>query len=153
MPTNRGFQEFYGVPYSVDMDPLPLLHNTQILEPEADRDRLTQQYTKQAVEFIQKSKDGPFFLYMAHSFPHIPLHASKKFRGKSPLGLYGDVVQEIDWSVGEVVRTLKQNGIEEKTLVFFTSDHGPWFQGSTGNLVREMPWAGLQPPHSHAEFH
>ena len=93
MPTNRGFQEFYGVPYSVDMDPLPLLHNTQILEPEADRDRLTQQYTKQAVEFIQKSKDGPFFLYMAHSFPHIPLHASKKFRGKSPLGLYGDVVQ------------------------------------------------------------
>ena len=134
MPTSRGFQEYYGVPYSVDMDPLPLLHNTQILEPEADRDLLTQQYTKQAVEFIQKSKDGPFFLYMAHSFPHIPLHASKKFRGKSPLGLYGDVVQEIDWSVGEVVRTLKQNGIEEKTLVFFTSDHGPWFQGSTGNL-------------------
>ncbi len=134
MPTNRGFQEFYGVPYSVDMDPLPLLHNTQILEPEADRDRLTQQYTKQAVEFIRKSKDAPFFLYMAHSFPHIPLHASKEFRGKSPLGLYGDVVQEIDWSVGEVVRTLKQNSIEENTLVFFTSDHGPWFQGSTGNL-------------------
>ena len=134
MPTNRGFQEFYGVPYSVDMDPLPLLRNTHIVEPEADRDRLTQQYTKQAVEFIQNSKEGPFFLYMAHSFPHIPLHASERFRGKSPLGLYGDVVQEIDWSVGEVVRTLKQNGIEEKTLVLFTSDHGPWFQGSTGNL-------------------
>ncbi len=134
MPTNRGFQEFYGVPCSVDMDPLPLLHDTKILEPEADRDQLTQQYTNQAVEFIQKSKDAPFFLYMAHSFPHIPLHASKEFRGKSPLGLYGDVVQEIDWSIGEVVRTLKQNGIEENTLVFFTSDHGPWFQGSTGNL-------------------
>ncbi|MGH9582688.1 MAG: sulfatase-like hydrolase/transferase, partial [Bryobacteraceae bacterium] len=89
LPTSRGFDEYYGVPYSVDMDPLPLLHNTRILEAEADRNRLTQQYTKYAVDFIQKSKDEPFFLYMAHSYPHIPLHASAAFRGKSHLGLYG----------------------------------------------------------------
>lgn len=133
-PTHRGFDEYYGVPYSVDMDPLPLLHNMHILEPEANRDTLTEQYTKQAVKFIDEPKDKPFFLYMAHSYPHIPIHASNKFRGKSPLGLYGDVVQEIDWSVGEVMRSLKKNGLEEKTLVLFTSDHGPWFQGSTGNL-------------------
>lgn len=134
LPTSRGFDEYYGVPYSVDMDPLPLLHNTQILEPEANRNHLTQQYTKQAVEFIGNSKEKPFFLYMAHSYPHIPLHASEKFRGKSAIGFYGDVVQEIDWSVGEVMHTLEQNGLKEKTLVFFTSDHGPWYQGSTGDL-------------------
>jgi arylsulfatase A len=134
MPTNRGFEQYYGVPYSVDMEPLPLLHNLQVLEPEADRNLLTPQYTEQAVKFIRESKNAPFFLYMAYSYPHIPLHASKKFRGRSRSGLYGDVVREIDWSVGEVVKTLKQNGLEENTLVIFTSDHGPWYQGSTGNL-------------------
>ncbi len=133
-PTQRGFDEYFGVPYSVDMDPLPLLHNSTILEPEADRNTLTQQYTKKAVEYLSQPQDKPFFLYMAHSYPHIPLHASEAFRGKSNLGLYGDVVEEIDWSVGEILRTLEQNGLREKTLVFFTSDHGPWFQGSTGNL-------------------
>jgi arylsulfatase A len=133
-PTQRGFDEYYGVPYSVDMDPLPLLHNSTILEPEANRNTLTQQYTKKAVEFLRKPKDKPFFLYMAHSYPHIPLHASDAFRGKSNLGLYGDVVSEIDWSVGEVMRALEENGLRKNTLVFFTSDHGPWFQGSTGNL-------------------
>ncbi len=133
-PTQRGFDEYYGVPYSVDMDPLPLLHNSIILESEANRNTLTQQYTKKAVEFLRKPKDRLFFLYMAHSYPHIPLHASDAFRGKSNLGLYGDVVSEIDWSVGEVMHALEENGLRKKTLVFFTSDHGPWFQGSTGNL-------------------
>jgi arylsulfatase len=133
-PTQRGFDEFFGVPYSVDMDPLSLLHNSTILEREADRDTLTQQYTKKAVEFLSQPKEKPFFLYMAHSYPHIPLHASASFRGKSDLGLYGDVVEEIDWSVGEILQSLEKNGQREKTLVFFTSDHGPWFQGSTGNL-------------------
>ncbi|HZC43318.1 MAG TPA: sulfatase [Acidobacteriaceae bacterium] len=133
-PTQRGFDEYFGVPYSVDMDPLPLLHNSTILEKEANRDTLTQQYTKKAVEFISQPKEKPFFLYMAHSYPHIPLHASTSFRGKSDFGLYGDVVAEIDWSVGEVMRALEQTGQREKTLVLFTSDHGPWFQGSTGNL-------------------
>jgi arylsulfatase A len=133
-PTQRGFDEFFGVPYSVDMDPLPLLHNSTIVEKEADRNTLTQQYTKKAVEFLGQPREKPFFLYMAHSYPHIPLHASSSFRGKSDLGLYGDVVEEIDWSVGEVLRALEANGQRDKTLVFFTSDHGPWFQGSTGNL-------------------
>jgi arylsulfatase len=133
-PTQRGFDEFFGVPYSVDMDPLPLLHNTTIVEKEADRDVLTQQYTKKAVEFLSQPKEKPFFLYMAHSYPHIPLHASASFRGKSDFGLYGDVVAEIDWSVGQILRALEANGQREKTLVLFTSDHGPWFQGSTGNL-------------------
>jgi arylsulfatase A len=133
-PTQRGFDEFFGVPYSVDMDPLPLLHNSKIVEREANRDTLTQQYTNKAVEFLSQPKEKPFFLYMAHSYPHIPLHASTSFRGKSNLGLYGDVVEEIDWSVGEILRALEKNGQRDKTLVMFTSDHGPWFQGSTGNL-------------------
>ncbi len=133
-PTQRGFDESFGVPYSVDMDPLPLLHNSTIVEREANRDTLTQQYTKKAVEFLSRPKDKPFFLYMAHSYPHIPLHASASFRGKSELGLYGDVVEEIDWSVGEILRAQETKRQREKTLVYFTSDHGPWFQGSTGNL-------------------
>jgi arylsulfatase A len=133
-PTQRGFDEFFGVPYSVDMDPLPLLHNSTIVEKEANRDTLTQQYTKKAVEFLSQPKEKPFFLYMAHSYPHIPLHASTRFRGRSNLGLYGDVVEEIDWSVGEILQALEKNGQRERTLVLFTSDHGPWFQGSTGNL-------------------
>ena len=133
-PTQRGFDEFFGVPYSVDMDPLPLLHNSTIVDKEADRNTLTQQYTKKAVEFLNQPREQPFFLYLAFSYPHIPLHASASFRGKSDLGLYGDVVEEIDWSVGEILRTLEKNGQREKTLVMFTSDHGPWFQGSTGNL-------------------
>ena len=134
LPTSRGFDDFYGVGYSVDMDPLPLLRGTQVVAPEADRDQLTQQYTAQAVEFIGKRRSQPFFLYFAHSYPHIPLHASPAFRGKSPLGLYGDVVQEIDWSVGAVLQALRARNLEEKTLVIFTSDHGPWYQGSTGDL-------------------
>ncbi|MEO6965579.1 MAG: sulfatase [Acidobacteriaceae bacterium] len=134
LPLSRGFDEYFGVPYSVDMQPLPLIQDMKIVAREADRSQLTQQYTKQAVEFIDRAKDKPFFLYMAHSYPHIPLFASKEFRGKSPLGLYGDVVHEIDWSVGKVVDAIRHNGLEENTLVIFTSDHGPWFQGSTGNL-------------------
>jgi arylsulfatase len=135
LPTSRGFDDFYGVGYSVDMDPLPLLRGTHVAEPEADRDQLTQQYTAQAVEFIGKPRGvTPFFLYFAHSYPHIPLHASPAFRGKSPLGLYGDVVHEIDWSVGAVLEALRARRLEENTLVIFTSDHGPWYQGSTGDL-------------------
>jgi arylsulfatase len=116
------------------MQPLPLIHNMKIEAREADRNTLTQNYTKQAVDFIDGSKGKPFFLYMAHSYPHIPLHASKKFRGSTRLGIYGDVVHEIDWSVGQVVDALERNGARNNTLVVFTSDHGPWFQGSTGNL-------------------
>jgi arylsulfatase len=134
LPTSRGFDEFYGVPYSVDMDPLPLLRGTAVLEAEANRDRLTQQYTAAARAFIERPRTQPFFLYFAHYYPHIPLHASSAYRGRSPLGLYGDVVQEIDASVGTVLATLRERKLQDDTLVIFTSDHGPWYLGSTGEL-------------------
>ncbi len=134
LPTNRGFDEFYGVPYSNDMQPLPLIRNLAVVEPDTDISTLTPRYTQQAVDFIARSKDAPFFLYMPHTYPHIPLAASPRFKGKSGLGLYGDAVEEIDWSVGEVLKALKANDLDNNTLVMFSSDNGPWFQGSAGRL-------------------
>lgn len=134
LPTSRGFDDYFGIPYSNDMKPRVLMQNTQIVEDPADLDSLTQRYTEHAAKFIRESGDTPFFLYFPHTFPHIPLGASARFRGKSGNGLYGDVVQEIDWSVGEVLRTLKEAGVEENTLVLFSSDNGPWYQGSPGKL-------------------
>jgi arylsulfatase A len=134
LPTHRGFDEYFGIPYSNDMNPRVLLHNTEILEQTADLNTLTPRYTEQAVKFIEDSKSEPFFLYMPHTYPHIPLGASSRFRGKSEEGLYGDVIQELDWSVGEVLKALKKNGLESNTLVMFSSDNGPWYQGSPGKL-------------------
>ncbi len=134
LPTHRGFDEYFGIPYSNDMKPRVLLHNTEVVEQSADLDTLTQKYTEQAVKFIGSSKSSPFFLYMPHTYPHIPLGVSSTFRGKSEEGLYGDVVEEVDWSVGEVLKALKQNGLEQNTLVMFSSDNGPWYQGSPGKL-------------------
>jgi arylsulfatase len=138
LPTSRGFDEYFGIPYSNDMKPPVLLHNTEVVEESATLETLTGRYTEQATRFIGASKSAPtgspFFLYMPHTFPHIPLAASARFRGKSPEGLYGDVVEEVDWSVGEVLRSLKQNGLEQNTLVMFSSDNGPWYQGSPGKL-------------------
>ncbi len=134
LPTSRGFDEYYGIPYSNDMSPRPLLHNLETLEEPAVLETLTARYTEQAVRFIEKSKGSPFFLYMPHTFPHIPLAASERFRGRSGGGLYGDVVEEIDWSVGQVLKALKEQGLEKDTLVMFSSDNGPWYQGSPGRL-------------------
>jgi arylsulfatase A len=134
LPTSRGFDEYFGIPYSNDMTPRVLMHNTAVIEEPAKLETLTARYTEHAVRFINESKGGPFFLYMPHTFPHIPLAASERFRGKSGLGLYGDVVEEIDWSVGEVLRALKANNLDENTLVMFSSDNGPWYQGSPGRL-------------------
>jgi arylsulfatase len=134
LPTRRGFDEYYGIPYSNDMSPRPLLHNTETIEEPAKLETLTPRYTEQALRFIERSKGAPFFLYMPHTFPHIPLAASARFRGRSPLGLYGDVIEEIDWSVGEVFGALKKHGLDNDTLVMFSSDNGPWFQGSPGRL-------------------
>jgi arylsulfatase A-like enzyme len=133
-PTNHGFDEYYGLPYSNDMRPLPLLRNNQIVEEVRDQATLTAKYTQQAAGFIERAKDQPFFLYLAHSMPHIPLAASEAFRDKSGLGPYGDAVMEMDWSVGQIVETLKLHGLDESTLVLFTSDNGPWYQGSAGAL-------------------
>jgi arylsulfatase len=134
MPTNRGFDEFYGLPYSNDQEPSVLMHNTEVIEEPVQLDTLTQRYTEQAVDFISRSRDYPFFLYLPHTFPHIPLAASPRFLGRSGAGLYGDVIQEIDWSTGEVMRSLKENNLDQQTLVIFSSDNGPWFQGSAGLL-------------------
>ena len=98
LPTNRGFDEYFGIPYSNDMTPRVLMHNTEVIEEPAILESLTARYTEQATKFIAQSKGSPFFLYMPHTFPHIPLAASSRFRGKSPEGLYGDVVEEIDWA-------------------------------------------------------
>ena len=134
LPTTRGFDGYYGIPYSNDMAPSILMQGTNIIETPVDLTTLTQRYTQQAVNFINQSGSRPFFLYMAHNSPHIPLYCSPAFAGKSGMGTYGDVVQEIDWSVGQVLEALQNNGIDQNTLVMFTSDHGPWFQGSPGGL-------------------
>ena len=109
--------------------PLPLIEGDQVVKlglDHADQEQLTTQYTMRAVEFIERNKDRPFFFYLAHNMPHVPLHVSDKFRGKSERGLYGDVIMEIDWSVGEVMRTVERLGLSEKTLIIFASDNGPW---------------------------
>ncbi len=134
LPGGRGFDEYLGVPYSVDMAPLPLIDGTKALEENADRDLLTQRYTERALQVIEREKSKPFFLYMAYSYPHIPIHASPRFRGRSKHGIYGDSVMEIDWSVGEIRKAIQDAGLENDTLFLFTSDHGPWYQGDPGRL-------------------
>jgi arylsulfatase A len=134
LPTSRGFDHYYGIPYSNDMTPSILMQDTTVIETPVNLTTLTQRYTTQAVNFINNSAKAPFFLYMAHTFPHIPLACSTSFADKSGRGLYGDVIQEIDWSVGQVLQALAANSLDQNTLVMFTSDHGPWFQGSPGGL-------------------
>jgi arylsulfatase A len=141
LPTSRGFDSYYGIPYSNDQLPSVLLQNTTVIESPVVLNTLTQRYTQQAENFIQSSKNAPFFLFMAHTFPHIPLAVSSAFQGKSGLGLYGDVVEEIDWSVGQVLQSLKDNGVDSNTLVLFTSDNGPWFLGSPGKLRGRKGWS------------
>ncbi|HUQ95777.1 MAG TPA: sulfatase [Bryobacteraceae bacterium] len=131
---NRHFDESYCIPYSNDMDPLPIVRNGQMMENGAPKDSLTRRFTEQAVEFINRNSETPFFLYLAYSAPHIPLAPGAAFRDKSGQGIYGDVVAEMDDGIGQVLAALKRNGIADNTLVIFTSDNGPWYQGSTGNL-------------------
>ena len=139
MPNAQGFDDYFGIPYSNDMwplhpqqgpifnfKPLPLYENQNIIDTLEDQSQLTTQITERAINFIEKNKNNPFFLYVAHPQPHVPLFVSDKFKGKSKRGLYGDVIMEIDWSVGQILKTLKDQGIDENTLVIFTSDNGPW---------------------------
>src|SRR5690554_5172404 len=153
LPTRHGFDEFYGIPYSNDMWPyhpggpnlfpdLPLYENEKIINPAVtaeDQAQFTTDFTERTIDFIKREKDGPFFVYLPHPMPHVPLFVSDKFKGKSEQGLFGDVMMEIDWSVGQILKTLEENGLEENTLVIFTSDNGPWLNygnhaGSTGGL-------------------
>jgi arylsulfatase len=133
-PRAKGFDEFFGVPYSNDMRPFPMLWNEEVVESETDNSLLTRRYTERAVQFIEENKRTPFLMYLAHNAPHIPLGVSPEFRKKTGMGKYGDVVAELDWGVGEVMKALSRNGLDENTLVIFTSDNGPWYQGSAGRL-------------------
>lgn len=139
LPTRQGFDEYFGIPYSNDMWPLhpwqgsifdfpvlPLMNNEKVIDTLEDQSLITTLYTEKAVDFIKRNKEQPFFLYVPHSMPHVPLYVSEKFKGKSAGGLYGDVIEEIDWSVGQILEALEQNGLTDNTLVIFTSDNGPW---------------------------
>jgi len=161
LPTNHGFDEYYGLPYSNDMWPyhpgvrhlpmaerlkkwphLPLIEGTRVINPKVtpdDQRQLTTAYTEKAVDFIERNADRPFFLYVPHSMPHVPLFVSDKFAGKTRRGLFGDVISEIDWSMGRIMDALKRTGNDRNTLVIFTSDNGPWLSygdhaGSAGPL-------------------
>src|SRR4029077_16190596 len=126
---------YFGLPYSNDMwpnnptnakayPPLPLIEQEKVIQKMPAQTQLTTWYTERAVQFIQENKDRPFFLYVPHSMPHVPLVVSDKFKGKTERGLFGDVIAEIDWSVGQILATLKNSGIDEQTLVLFSSDNG-----------------------------
>ncbi len=139
MPWNQGFDEFFGVPYSNDMGGLYYFRNQEIQYEDIDQRYMTKTYTEEAIKFIDKHQKHPFFLYLAHNMPHVPLYASPEFEGKSEGGLYGDVVEEMDWSVGQILERLEYLGLAENTLVIFTSDNGPWrlmgdHGGSAGGL-------------------
>lgn len=146
LPVHHGFDEYFGLPYSNDMwphhpeakpgtyPPLPMIEGDKVVDAEITPDEqrhLTTWYTERAVQFIERNKDRPFFFYLAHSMPHVPLFVSDKFRGKSQQGLHGDVMMEIDWSVGQVMQALEKHGLTDNTLLIFTCDNGPWL--SYGN--------------------
>ncbi|MCB0602832.1 MAG: sulfatase [Saprospiraceae bacterium] len=175
LPTNNGFDYYYGIPYSNDMDnvadfqaiggymnfwktaarkdinmfQVPLMRNTEIIERPANQHTITKRYTDESIKFINEHKESPFFLYLAYNLPHVPLFASKEFEGTSPRGLYGDVVEEIDYNVGRVLDTLAAMGLAENTIVVFTSDNGPWLimnqEGGSAGLLRNgkgSTWEG-----------
>lgn len=155
LPTNRGFDHFYGLPYSNDMllpwcpwlsedDKLYLYEDDQpVKEIGWEQDDLTKNYTEKALQFIEEKSGEPFFLYLAHSMPHLPVSAPAEFRGQSKGGLYGDVIETIDWSTGQILAKLKKLGLDENTLVIFTSDNGPWH-----NLPDRMLQRGVERWHS-----
>ena len=159
LPTKHGFDYYFGIPYCNDMDKtvadesqifqqpkiqywnVPLMRNDEIIERPADQNTITKHYSLAATNFIRKNKNRPFFLYLAHNMPHVPLFASPDFKNKSARGLYGDVVEEIDWGVGLILETLRREHLARNTLVVFTSDNGPWLSfdelaGSAG-ILRE----------------
>jgi arylsulfatase A len=169
LPTANGFDSYFGIPYSNDMDRIaeapkgreafwkpesrywnvPLMRNEELLERPADQTTITRRYTEEAVRFIEGHRDGPFFLYMPHSMPHVPLFRSGDFAETSRRGLYGDVIEEIDWSVGQILDTLRQLELADNTIVWFTSDNGPWLtfkdHGGSAGLLKDgkgTTWEG-----------
>jgi arylsulfatase len=150
LPLHHGFDEYYGIPYSNDMwpnhptnknyyPPLPLIEGDEVIKTNPDQSEFTTDFTKRTIDFIKKNKSRPFFVYLAHPMAHVPLFVSEKYKGKSKQGMYGDVMMEIDWSVGQIMKTLEELNIAENTLVIFTTDNGPWLNygnhaGNTGGL-------------------
>ena len=133
LPNDRGFDSFYGALWSNDDQPYAIYRDREIaVDAPADQNVLTQDFTHAAKDFIQLHQDEPFFLYLAHAMPHVPIHASQEFRGRSAAGLYGDAVEELDWSVGQILDALDRLDLSGKTLVVFASDNGPWWQGNPG---------------------
>lgn len=166
LPTSKGFDSYFGIPYSNDMkvDPkmdfakdcnwrkgqspdnitkkkdwVPLMRDEKVVEYPCDQTTLTRRYTQEALDFIDTNKEKPFFLYLAHTMPHVPLYASPEFNDQSERGLYGDVIEEIDWGVGKITARLKELGIEDNTLIVYTSDNGPWLQkGKNGGSAEPL---------------
>lgn len=170
LPTNNGFDTYFGIPYSNDMDRLndigpkgraaflepkseywnvPIMKDLEEFERPADQTTITRRYTEHAVEFIKHHQEEPFFVYLPHNLPHVPLFRGTDFENRSARGLYGDVIEEIDWSVGQILNTLRETGLAENTCVFFSSDNGPWLifneHGGTAGLLRDgkgCTWEG-----------
>jgi arylsulfatase A len=148
LPTRHGFDDYFGLPYSNDMWPkhptarfpdLPLIEGEKAIELNPDQTKLTTQYSERSVRFIEQNREKPFFLYVPHAMPHVPLFVSEKFAGKTSRGVFGDVIAEIDWSVGQILAALERHKLNRKTLVIFASDNGPWLSygdhaGSSGPL-------------------
>src|SRR6056297_1640802 len=151
LPVNHGFDTWLGLPYSNDYRPpwvqtdvpLGLYRDTEMIEHPLNQDTLTTRYTAEAVKHIRAGGEQPFFLYLAYNMPHLPLHTAERFRGKSQMGLYGDVIETLDWSVGEVLQALEETGVAENTVVFFASDNGPWL-----DLPSRMRQAGNERWHA-----
>lgn len=166
-PLNFGFDHYFGIPYSNDMKPSILLRDRKIVEQPVDQDTLEVRYTDDAINFIKQEKDHPFFLYLAYNAPHVPVHVPDNFRGRDKeRGIYGDSIETIDWSAGQILDTLKAQGLDDRTLVFFCSDNGPWLnegeaggsatplragKGTTYDGAMRVPcivrWPGHIPPH------
>ncbi len=159
LPSNNGFDYYFGIPYSNDMDRIkgidhyescvnpkveyfqvPLMQNNEVIEMPANQITITKRYTEETVNFIKENADSSFFIYLAHTMPHVPLFTAQEFKNKSLRGVYGDVIEELDWSVGQVLQTLKEQGLDKNTLVVFTSDNGPWLTfnelGGTAGLLK-----------------
>ncbi len=160
LPTRHGFDTYFGIPYSNDMDrvagtnyrevcmnpsiedfEVPLMRDTEVIERPANQHTITKRYTHEVTQFIRDHRQEPFFIYFAHSMPHVPLFRADEFAGASRRGIYGDVIQEIDWSVGQVLDTLRETGLDENTMVVFTSDNGPWLvfdqHGGSAGLLKD----------------
>lgn len=139
LPLQQGFDSYFGIPYSNDMESVVYMRDNEVESFEVDQQYTTKKYTEEALKFLDKNQSSPFFLYLSHNMPHVPIYASEKFLGSSGRGLYGDVVQEIDWSVGEIMNRLEKLNLLENTLVVFSSDNGPWLvMQDHGGLAGEL---------------